>query len=139
MSSIVPEISVDENLGIGAGRALPKRGCFCITSIEDMGYGSGPATHRQLFRLYQALAKQENLTARISLRWPLAQWATIGLGLASNPASAMIGSASWFEGICRRPRWSNTAKMYEPYLNEPYDGDFITPLNKLCQYAMGSG
>src|SRR5262249_31885882 len=44
-----------------------------VTSVQDMD-GSGPATRRKLFRLYQHLARSGQLTCRIDLRWPLAEW-----------------------------------------------------------------
>ena len=94
VSPYVPEMSTDEILeSVQASLAEARR--LGMTSIEDMD-GSGAATHRQLLRLYQELAKQGKLTARISfaVRWPLAEWGTIGLGSVSNLASATIGCVS---------------------------------------------
>ncbi len=137
VSSIVPEISADEILeSVQAGLAEARR--FGMTSIEDMD-GSGPATHRQLFRLYQVLAKQGKLTARISLRWPLAQWEQLArLGLESGFGDDWVRIGG-LKGFVDGSLGSNTAKMYEPYLNEPgTTGIFITPLDKLRQYAMAA-
>ena len=44
-----------------------------VTSVQDME-GSDDATRRKLFRLYQQLAGSGQLTTRIDMRWPLAEW-----------------------------------------------------------------
>src|SRR5262249_13823806 len=44
-----------------------------VTSVVDMD-GSAAATRRRLLRLYQQLARAGQLTLRIDLRWPLADW-----------------------------------------------------------------
>ncbi len=137
VTPFVPEMSADEILeSVQAGLAEARH--VGMTSIEDMD-GSGPATHRQLFRLYQVLAKQGKLTARISLRWPLAEWEQLArLGLESGFGDDWIRIGG-LKGYVDGSLGSNTAKMYEPYLNEPGStGIFITPLDKLRQYAMGA-
>jgi predicted amidohydrolase YtcJ len=137
VTPFVPEMSADEILeSVQASLAEARR--LGMTSIEDMD-GSGAAAHRQLLRLYQELAKQGKLTARISLRWPLAEWeqlARFGVESGFGDDWVRIGG---LKGYVDGSLGSNTAKMYEPYLNEPgTTGIFITPLDKLRQYALGA-
>src|SRR5262249_20225683 len=44
-----------------------------VTSAQDMD-GSDRATRMKLFRLYQRLAKTNQLTMRVDFRWPIADW-----------------------------------------------------------------
>jgi predicted amidohydrolase YtcJ len=137
VSRHVPPISAEEILeSVQAGLADARR--FGVTSIEDMD-GSGPAAKRQLLRVYQELARQGKLTSRISLRWPLADWEQLArLGLESGFGDEWVRIGG-LKGFVDGSLGSSTAKMYEPYLNEPgTSGIFITPLDKLLQYSIGA-
>jgi predicted amidohydrolase YtcJ len=107
-----------------------------VTSMQDMD-GSGAATRRRLFRLYQELARSGRLTCRIDLRWPLDQWkqlAQLGLERGFGDDWVKIGGV---KGFVDGSLGSSTAKMFEPYLNEPGStGVFVTPLEKLREYIM---
>jgi predicted amidohydrolase YtcJ len=102
-----------------------------VTSAQDMD-GSGPATRRTLFRIYQQLARDGKLTVRIDLRWPLGEWET----LAKIGAEAGFGD-DWvkiggLKGFVDGSLGSSTAKMFDPYLNEPGStGVYVTPLDRL--------
>src|SRR5207249_4556753 len=55
-----------------------------VTSVQDMD-GSDAASRRTLFRLYQQLARSGQMTLRVDLRWPLAQWQEVArLGLQAD-------------------------------------------------------
>src|SRR5436305_5285269 len=102
-----------------------------VTSAQDMD-GSGPHARRHLFRLYQQLAKSGQLTLRVDLRWPLADWrelAQLGVEAGFGDDWVRIGG---LKGFVDGSLGSSTAKMFEPYLNEPGStGVFVTPLDKL--------
>jgi predicted amidohydrolase YtcJ len=105
-----------------------------VTSVVDMD-GSDLATRRRLFRLYQQLAKSGQLTCRIDLRWPLAEWkqlADLGVEAGFGDAWLKIGG---LKGFIDGSLGSSTAKMFEPYVNEPAStGVWVTPPAKLREY-----
>src|SRR5262249_35472182 len=109
-----------------------------VTSVQDMD-GSDPATRRKLFRHYQQLARSGKLTLRIDLRWPLAEWkalADLGAEIGLGTGWGRIGGG---KGFVDGSLGSSTAKMYEPYLNEPGStGVFVTPLDRLREYIAGA-
>jgi predicted amidohydrolase YtcJ len=107
-----------------------------VTSVQDMD-GSGPATRRKLFRLYQQLARSGQLTCRIDLRWPLAEWKQLAqLGAESGFGDDWV-KIGGVKGFVDGSLGSSTAKMYEPFVNEPGStGIFVTPLDKLREYIL---
>lgn len=109
-----------------------------VTSMEDMD-GSGDATRTKLFRLYQQLARSGELTARIDLRWPLAQWQTLArLGLQANYGDDWV-KVGGLKGFADGSLGSSTAKMFEPFVNEPGStGVWVTPPGKLREYILGA-
>ncbi len=109
-----------------------------VTSMQDMD-GSDAVTRRRLFRLYQELAKQGKLTARIDLRWPLADWRSLAsLGVEANFGSEWVHIGG-VKGFVDGSLGSSTAKMFEPYLHEKGNtGVFVTPLNRLREYVEGA-
>jgi predicted amidohydrolase YtcJ len=109
-----------------------------VTSMQDMD-GSDAATRRRLFRLYQQLARQGKLTARIDLRWPLADWRSLAaLGVEANFGNEWVRIGG-VKGFVDGSLGSSTAKMFEPYLHEKGNtGVFVTPLNRLREYIEGA-
>jgi predicted amidohydrolase YtcJ len=109
-----------------------------ITSVQDMDGGTDDS-RRKLFRHYQHLARQGALTARIDLRWPLAEWnelARQGLQSGFGDNWLRIGGV---KGFADGSLGSSTAKMYEPYLNQAANtGIFVTPRDKLQEYISGA-
>jgi len=105
-----------------------------VTSVQDMAGGGAP--NSLVFRVYQDLARSGKLTARIDLRWPLADWqelARLGVehGLGNN--RIRIGG---LKGFADGSLGSSTAKMFESFLNEPGStGIFVTPLDKMREYV----
>src|SRR5262249_29820496 len=109
------------------------------TSVQDMD-GSDSRTRRRLLRLYQQLAKSGRLTLRIDLRWPLAAWdelARLGVEAGQGDDWVKIGG---LKGFVDGSLGSSTAKMFQPYLNEPGStGRYVTPLAKLREYLTRAG
>jgi predicted amidohydrolase YtcJ len=109
-----------------------------VTSVQDMD-GSDPATRRRLFRLYQQLARQGQLTLRVDLRWPLADWRSLAaLGVEANFGGDWVRIGG-VKGFVDGSLGSSTAKMFDPYLHEKGNtGVYVTPLNRLREYIEGA-
>jgi predicted amidohydrolase YtcJ len=109
-----------------------------VTSAQDMD-GSPPATRALLFRLYQRLARRGQLTMRIELYWPLAEWQQLAkLGIARGLGDDWIRIGG-LKGFADGSLGSSTAKMFQPFVNEPGStGVFVTPLTKMREYVTGA-
>jgi len=109
-----------------------------VTSVQDMD-GSDAATRQKLFRLYQQLVQSGKLTVRVDFRWPLAEWrqlAQFGVQAGFGDDWVKIGG---LKGFLDGSLGSSTAKMYEPFLNEPNStGVFVTPLDRMREYVQGA-
>jgi predicted amidohydrolase YtcJ len=117
----------------GVRAALAEARAVGVTSVVDMD-GSDDVTHRQLFRLYQRLARSGKLTLRVELRWPLAQWqelADLGVEAGFGNDWVRIGG---LKGYIDGSLGSSTARLFAPYLNEPGSvGLYVTPPSKLSK------
>jgi len=109
-----------------------------VTSVQDMD-GSDSESRRKLFRIYQELARNGRLSFRVDLRWPLAQWRELAsLGAAANFGNDWVRIGG-VKGFVDGSLGSSTAKMFEPYLNEPDSrGVFVTQKAKLREYILGA-
>jgi predicted amidohydrolase YtcJ len=134
---LVPRATEEEIID-GVRAALAEARQVGVTSMQDMD-GSGAATRRRLFRLYQEMARQDRLTARIDLRWPLADWRSLAsLGVEANFGSDWVRIGG-VKGFVDGSLGSSTAKMFEPYLHEKGNtGVFVTPPNRLREYIEGA-
>lgn len=132
---LVPKLS-DTEIAEALRAALEECKKHGVTSVVDMD-GSDPATRRRLFRLYQELAKAGQLTCRIDFRWPLAEWkqlADLGIQAGFGDDWLKIGG---LKGFSDGSLGSSTAKMFEPYVNEPAStGVWVTPPAKLREYIL---
>lgn len=128
----------DAEIAEGLRAALAEVRRNGVTSVQDMD-GSAAATRRQLFRHYQALANSHQLTVRVDLRWPLAEWRELAnLGAAANFGSDWVRIGG-LKGFVDGSLGSSTAKMFEPYVNEPGStGVFVTPPARLREYILGA-
>lgn len=132
VSVLVPPPAADEiRAAVLASLAELRRNG--ITSVQDMD-GNGAATRRTLFRVYQQLKSSGKLTCRVRLHWPLAAWralADLGVMLGFGDLLLQIGVLKDFiDGSLG----SSTAKMFEPYLNEPNStGIYVRPRSKLLE------
>jgi predicted amidohydrolase YtcJ len=118
--------------------ALQEARALGVTSVQDMD-GSDSETRRQLFRLYQKLARTGKLTTRIDLRWPLAEWqALANLGVEANFGNDFVRIGG-VKGFVDGSLGSSTAKLFDAYLNEPGStGIYVTAPAKLRQYIEGA-
>jgi predicted amidohydrolase YtcJ len=128
--------TTDEDIVAAVRAALDEARAVGVTSVQDMD-GSGAATRRKLFRHYQQLAKAGKLTTRIDLRWPLADWRSLAsLGIEANFGDDWVRIGG-LKGFVDGSLGSSTAKMYEPFVNEPGStGVYVTPLDKLREYIL---
>src|SRR5205807_2279331 len=109
-----------------------------VTSVQDMD-GSGAAIRTKLLRVLQDLKRNGKLTLRVRLYFPLGAWsslAQVGVEIGFGDLWVSIGSLKDFiDGSLG----SSTAKMFEPYENEPGStGIFVTPLSKLRDNILGA-
>lgn len=127
---IVPAPS-DEEVLEAIRAALDLARSVGVTAVQDMD-GSDAATRRKLLRLYQQLHRKGQLTCRVELRWPLAEYqALAGLGVEANFGSDMVRIGG-LKGFVDGSLGSSTAKMFAPFVNEPDStGVWVTPPKKL--------
>jgi predicted amidohydrolase YtcJ len=134
---LIPPPAADE-VAEAVRAALAEARSVGVTSVIDMD-GSGAATRRRLFRLYQQMHRAGTLTARVDLRWPLAQWkalADLGVEAGFGNDYVRIGG---LKGFVDGSLGSSTAKMFEPYVNEPGStGVFVTPPGALREYILAA-
>ncbi len=134
---LVPLPSADE-IAEGVRAALAEARSVGVTAVVDMD-GNAEATRRDLFRLYQQMARRGELTCRIDLRWPLAEWpklAALGVEASFGNDYLRIGG---LKGFVDGSLGSSTAKMFEGYVNEPSStGVFVTPPGKLREYILAA-
>jgi predicted amidohydrolase YtcJ len=109
-----------------------------ITSAQDME-GSAAGTRKIYFGLLQQLAHAAKLTMRVRVYWPLSAWnslAQLGILAAFGDLWVSLGGLKDFiDGSLG----SSTAKMFEPYLNEPGStGIYVTPPGKLCDNILAA-
>jgi predicted amidohydrolase YtcJ len=109
-----------------------------VTSVQDMD-GSDLQTRQKLFRLYQRMARDGKLKVRVDVRWPLADWETLArLGVEANFGDDWVHIGG-LKGYIDGSLGSSTAKMFEPYLNEPNStGVYVTSLTNLRTYILGA-
>jgi predicted amidohydrolase YtcJ len=130
VASQIPALNEGEILD-GVQAALQEARKVGVTSVQDMD-GSDTATRRTLLGILQSLSSSGKLTLRVRLYFPLAAWnslAQIGVMLGFGDLWVSIGSLKDFiDGSLG----SSTAKMFDPYLNEPGStGLYVTPPGKL--------
>ncbi len=122
---VIPEPGPDE-IAEAVLAALKHAAEHGVTSVTDME-GSSPPTRRALLRLLQDLARDEKLTCRIDLRWPIAlhrEIATLGLAADFGGDYLRIGGV---KGFLDGSLGSSTAKMFAAYDSDPNNkGVFLT-------------
>jgi predicted amidohydrolase YtcJ len=102
-----------------------------ITSATDMDGSSGP-TRQLLFRNYQRMARSGQLTSRVELRWPLAEWEQLARIAVETDFGTDYLRIGGVKGFMDGSLGSSTAKMFEPYVNEPDStGVFVTPREQM--------
>ncbi|MBX7104504.1 MAG: amidohydrolase [Gemmataceae bacterium] len=106
-----------------------------VTSVCDMDGSDGP-TRRQLFRVYQNMARAGQLTTRVELRWPLAAWEELSrLAVEADFGNDFLRIGG-LKGFVDGSLGSSTAKMFEPFVNEPDStGVYVTPRAQLLEWV----
>lgn len=128
----------DAEIVNGLMAALAEARRLGVTSVQDMD-GSGAIVRTRLLRLLQELSKNGKLTLRVRLHFPLGTWtslAQIGIQVGFGDVWVQIG---FLKDFIDGSLGSSTAKMFEPYLNEPGStGIYVTPLSKLRDNTLGA-
>jgi predicted amidohydrolase YtcJ len=134
---LVPPPSDDE-IAEAVRAALAEARSVGVTSVQDMD-GSDAATRAKLFRLYRQLAQSGQLTVRVDLRWRLADWRDAAKLIQEQGAGDDWVKIGGVKGFVDGSLGSSTAKMYEPFVNEPGStGVFVTPLEALRELIAGA-
>jgi predicted amidohydrolase YtcJ len=113
--------------------ALAEARTLGVTTLQDMD-GSDLATRRHYLRVLQRLARAGELTARVAVRWPIASAREL-----SEPGIETGFGGEWLtvggvKGFMDGSLGSSTAKMFEPYLNEPNStGVFVTQPGRMLE------
>ncbi len=130
VAHLVPE-PTEAEIVAAINAALAEARKLGVTSVQDMD-GSGAIVRPRLLRLLQDLSKSGKLTLRVRLHFPLGAWsslAQVGVQVGFGDMWVQIG---FLKDFIDGSLGSSTAKMFEPYLNEPRNsGIFLTPLSKL--------
>ncbi len=97
-----------------------------LTSMQDMD-GSDSETRRKLLRVLQRLAREDKLTCRIDLRWPLGQHKELAaLGVIADFGNDFVRIGG-VKGFIDGSLGSSTAKMFDSYLTDAKNtGVFVT-------------
>ena len=97
-----------------------------VTSVQDME-GSSPQTRRKLLRTLQELVRRDELTCRIDVRWPISQQKDLAaVGVEANFGGDFV-RVGGLKGFMDGSLGSSTAKMYDPFVNEPKNtGVYVT-------------
>jgi len=134
VDNLVPP-PTDDEIAVAVATSLAEARQVGVTSADDMD-GSDAATRRKLFRLYQRLARQRQLTTRIELRWPIAQWEELAkLAVEADFGNDFIRIGG-LKGFMDGSLGSSTAKMFEPFVNEPDSrGVYVTPREQMRQWV----
>jgi predicted amidohydrolase YtcJ len=137
VDDLIPAPSESEITEAGKA-ALDEARRVGVTSMEDMD-GSDAATRRTLFRLYQRLARAGQMTARVDLRWPLGEWQELArLAVEADFGNEFVHIGG-VKGFVDGSLGSSTAKMFEPFVNEPGStGVFVTPREKLQEWIIAA-
>jgi hypothetical protein len=79
------------------------------------------------------------MTLRVDLRWPLAQWQDLArLGLLADFGNDYVRIGG-VKGFADGSLGSSTAKMFEPFVNEPGStGVWVTPREKLREWIIAA-
>jgi predicted amidohydrolase YtcJ len=130
---VIPEPSEDE-IAIALRAAMRYAAENGVTSVQDM------SASPEIFRVYQKLLKNGELTVRISGHQPLASWkrlADVGLLAGFGGSLLHIGG---LKGFADGSLGSTTALFFAPYLDAPNTSglanDEMIPESKMYQHIL---
>ncbi len=137
VARLIPPPS-DEEMVEAVRAALLEARTLGVTSMQDMAGGDARQRGR-LLGLYRRLAQSGRLTARIDLRWPLAEWRDMAELVAKEGSGDEWVRLAGVKGFADGSLGSSTAKMFQPYLNEPGNtGIFVTPPGQMREWIRGA-
>lgn len=135
VSRLVPAPD-DETIVEGVKRALLEARTVGVTAVDDMD-GSGRAVRYKLWRLYKNLETRGELTCRVRLFWPLAEWKDMADLIAREGRGDGLAQLGGVKGFMDGSLGSSTAKMFDSYRNEPGNtGVWVTPPGTMQNLAM---
>jgi predicted amidohydrolase YtcJ len=126
VDKVIPPPS-EEEVAEAVRAALAEARSLGVTTLQDMD-GGDALTRKYLLRVLQRLARAGELTARVDVRRPInAAKELTDPGIQANFGSDWV-TVGGVKGFMDGSLGSSTAKMFEPYLNEPGStGIFVTP------------
>lgn len=124
----------EEEIRQAVRAALRAAGESGITSAQDMG-GMGDTVRRKLFRTYQQMARDGQLTCRLDLRWPIeAHKELANAGVAGDFGNDFVRIGG-VKGFMDGSLGSSTAKMFAPYDSDAKTtGVFVTEPDTMRAY-----
>jgi predicted amidohydrolase YtcJ len=122
----------------GVRRALDEARSVGVTSVDDMD-GSSRGVREKLWKHYQQLEARGELSLRIRLFWPISEHAGLASLIAKDGRGGKLAQLGGVKGFMDGSLGSNTAKMFEPYLNEQgKTGVWVTPPHVMLQQAVAA-
>ena len=125
VDKLIPE-PADDEIAEAIRASLKAAAEVGVTSVQDME-GSSAEVRRKLLRTLQELARRDELTCRIDVRWPISQQKDLAaIGVEANFGGDFVRIGG-LKGFMDGSLGSSTAKMYEPFVNEPKNtGVYVT-------------
>ena len=125
VDKLIPE-PADDEIAEAIRASLKAAAEVGVTSVQDME-GSSAEVRRKLLRTLQELARRDELTCRIDVRWPISQQRDLAaIGVEANFGGDFVRIGG-LKGFMDGSLGSSTAKMYEPFVNEPKNtGVYVT-------------
>lgn len=125
VDKLIPE-PADDEIAEAISASLKAAAEVGVTSVQDME-GSSAEVRRKLLRTLQELARRDEMTCRIDVRWPISQQKELAaLGVEANFGGDFVRIGG-LKGFMDGSLGSSTAKMYEPFVNEPKNtGVYVT-------------
>jgi len=122
LEKLIPDPS-DEEIAEAVRAAMKAAAAVGVTSVQDME-GSTPRVRAKLLRVLKALEARNELTCRVSVRFPIAVQGDIAVAEFTPGAFVEIAGV---KGYMDGSLGSSTARMFEPYLlDKTTRGVFVT-------------
>jgi predicted amidohydrolase YtcJ len=123
----------EEEVAEAVRAALAKARSFGVTTLQDMDVGD-TTSRKYVLRVLQRLARAGELTARVDEWRPIdATRELTEPGIQADFGSDWV-TVGGVKGFMDGSLGSSTAKMFEPYLNEPGStGIFVTPRARMLE------
>jgi predicted amidohydrolase YtcJ len=132
LDKVIPP-ATEEEVAEAVRAALAEARSLGVTTLQDMD-GGDARTRKYLLRVLQRLVRAGELTARVDVRRPIdAAKELTDPGIQANFGGDWV-TVGGVKGFMDGSLGSSTAKMFEPYLNEPGStGIFVTPRARMLE------